>query len=100
MKDHWYYWRGETLCLRVHITPQSRHDAISGLHNNRLSIKLHAPPVDGKANKQLISMLAHEFDAAKSGIWIAAGAQGRDKLVCIDGPRCLPAWYKDMTGES
>lgn len=84
--------------LKVHITPQSRQDKICGLHNNRLSIKVHAPPVDGKANKHLIEMLAREFATSKSCIQISAGAQGRDKLVAIAGLHFLPAWFEALAG--
>ena len=99
MKDHWYYRRGDTLFLKVHTSPQSRHDKICGLSGDRLHIKLKSPPVDGKANKQLVSMLAEEFDTGKAHVSISAGLQGRDKLVAITRPGCMPAWFTALTDE-
>lgn len=44
-----------------------------------------APPVDGKANKALIKLLADEFRIPKSGIRIVQGETSRDKLVELSG---------------
>jgi uncharacterized protein (TIGR00251 family) len=92
VKEHWYYWRGETLYLKVHVSPQNRHDEIGDVSAGRLRIRLKSPPVDGKANKQLIGMMASEFNAGKSRVRIATGARGRDKVVAIENPGCIPAW--------
>ena len=100
MKDHWHYWRGNTLFLKVHASPQSRHNEICGLNGSRLHIKLKSPPVDGKANKQLVGMLAEEFDTGKTHVTIPAGLQGRDKLVAIAKPACIPAWFTALTDKN
>jgi uncharacterized protein (TIGR00251 family) len=44
-----------------------------------------APPVDGKANKALIALLAKEFKAPKSKIKIVQGETSRDKLIELPG---------------
>ena len=96
MTEHWFYWRGDTLFLKAHVSPQSRRNEIGGVSAGRLRIKLKAPPVDGKANKQLIGMLANEFAAGKSRVRIAMGARGRDKLIAIDSPGCIPVWLTTL----
>lgn len=100
MNEQWYYWRGDTLFLKAHIAPQSRRNEIGGVSAGRLRIKLNTPPVDGKANKQLIGMLANEFAAGKSRVRIAMGTRGRDKLIAIDGPGCIPAWFTALQNEA
>lgn len=100
MKEHWYYWRGETLFLKVHVSPQSRRNEIGDVSAGRLRIKLNAPPVDGKANKQLIGMMASEFAAGKSRVRIAMGDRGRDKLVAIDSPGCIPPWLATLQDDT
>ncbi|HSW21006.1 MAG TPA: DUF167 domain-containing protein [Ramlibacter sp.] len=47
--------------------------------------QLKAPPVDGKANEELVALLARHFGCAKAAVRIKAGASGRMKLVQIDG---------------
>ena len=100
MKELWYYWRGDTLFLKVHVSPQSRRNEIGGVSAGRLRIRLNAPPVDGKANKQLIGMMASEFDSGKSRIRIAMGARDRNKLIAIDSPGCIPPWFAALQDDT
>ena len=100
MNKHWYYWQGDTLFLKAHVTPRSRRNEIGGVSAGRLRIRLNTPPVDGKANKQLIDMIASEFGSGKSCIRIAMGARGRDKLIAIDSPGCMPAWLDTLQDDT
>lgn len=49
-----------------------------------LTIYLKAPPVDGKANEELINTLAKKYDVPKSNVTIKSGLSARQKLVEID----------------
>jgi uncharacterized protein (TIGR00251 family) len=44
---------------------------------------LKSPPVDGKANAELIELVAEQFGCRKSAVSIKAGASGRRKMVQI-----------------
>jgi uncharacterized protein (TIGR00251 family) len=46
--------------------------------------RLKSPPVDGKANQELLLLLARHFGCAKSAVSIRSGASGRMKLVRIE----------------
>lgn len=45
------------------------------------SVRLAAPPVDGKANEALIELMADEFDCAKSLVRIVKGQTSKIKVV-------------------
>jgi uncharacterized protein (TIGR00251 family) len=45
---------------------------------------LKAPPVDGKANEELIALVAERFGCRKTAVSIKSGASGRIKLVRIE----------------
>jgi uncharacterized protein YggU (UPF0235/DUF167 family) len=45
--------------------------------------KLKAAPVDGKANEELVSLVAEHFRCRKAAVAIKAGAAGRTKLVTV-----------------
>jgi uncharacterized protein (TIGR00251 family) len=45
--------------------------------------KLKAPPVDGKANEELVALVAERFHCRKAAVTIAAGTSGRVKLVKV-----------------
>lgn len=80
----WARWRDGALLLAVHVQPGARRTALAGQYADRLKIALHAPPVDGKANEELLRFLAAELDLRRSGLRIAAGHASREKSVAID----------------
>ena len=47
--------------------------------------RIQAPPVDGKANAELIALVAKHFGCSRSAVSIKSGASGRLKLVRIAG---------------
>jgi uncharacterized protein (TIGR00251 family) len=88
--DNFYEWRGNDLLLFCHLQPQASHSEFAGRHGQRLKIRIAAPPLDGKANAQLIAFLAREFGVAKQAVHIVSGATGRQKSVSIEQPTVLP----------
>ncbi|MFN2148481.1 MAG: DUF167 domain-containing protein [Anaerolineales bacterium] len=75
--------------LTIRVTPRARKTAFGGvLEDGTLRVRVAAPPVEGKANKALISFLADALDVRKSAIEIVAGEHGLDKIISIVG---LPA---------
>ncbi len=85
-----YRWDGEDLILDCHLQPKASRDEFAGLHGERLKIRLTAPPVDGKANAQLLAFLAAAFSVSKSQVSLESGQQSRQKRVRIRQPRQLP----------
>jgi len=73
--------------IRVRLQPKASRNEITGYKEDPatgekvLQVRVTAPPVDGKANKALIQLLAKEFKVPKSRIKILQGETSRDKLV-------------------
>ncbi len=65
--------------------PRSSRRQIAGLHSDALKIKLTSPPVEGKANEELIEFLSDTFKVRKSAIKILKGSSSKQKLVFIEG---------------
>ena len=86
-----YRWDGEDLLLDCHLQPKASRDEFTGLHGDRLKIRLTAPPVEGKANAQLLAFLGKAFGVAKSQVSLESGQQSRQKRVRIKQPRHFPA---------
>lgn len=61
----YYTWEGDTLVFNIFLQPRASRKSLVGLHDNAIKIALTAPPVDGKANKQLIYFLSQLFLASK-----------------------------------
>ena len=47
--------------------------------------RLRASPVDGKANAELVGLVAKRFGCPKSAVAVISGASARVKLVRISG---------------
>ena len=67
--------------LTVRVTPNARTSEILSWQNSVLSVRLHAPPQEGKGNEELVRLLATTFHLPKSSINLLHGAQGRTKVV-------------------
>lgn len=70
--------------LAVRVTPNAKKSAFAGWTADEkgrpvLLVKLAAPPVDGKANTELIRFIAEELDCAKGQITLLRGTSGRQK---------------------
>jgi uncharacterized protein len=67
--------------LTVKVKPNSKHQSIQEQSDGSLIVHLKSPPVDGKANQELIVLLAKKFKVSKSAIVIKSGLSSRNKLV-------------------
>jgi uncharacterized protein len=73
------------IVLRVHVQPGARRTETAGVHGESLKIRLAAPPVEGKANAELIGFLARRFDVPTRQVVLVRGEKSREKLVEIVG---------------
>lgn len=69
---------------RVKVKPNSKQQKITEEVDGSLIVNLKSPPVDGKANEELIRLLADKYDVPKSCITIKSGLTSRQKLIEIE----------------
>lgn len=70
--------------LQVKVKPNSKKQSVQTLADGSFLVHLKSPPVDGKANEELIKLLAKEFNIAKSSIQIKSGLTSRQKRIEIN----------------
>jgi len=58
-----------------------------------MKIRIKSPPLDGKANEELIEFLSEKLKVKKSSISIVAGEKSRYKIVELDGVNDLTEEY-------
>lgn len=68
-----------SVLLDVHVMPNAARTEVQGLHDGALRVRLHAPPVDGKANLALQSWIAETLGVPKSAVELLRGAAARRK---------------------
>ncbi len=76
-----------TRTIRVKVKPNSRESRLEPCAGeDPWQARLKAPPVDGKANKELIALIARHFDCPRSAVAITAGHKGRLKRIRVAMP--------------
>lgn len=86
---------GEDLLLVVHAQPGAKQSGFAGAHGDALKIRLAAPAVDGRANRELCRFLAEACGVAPSAVEITSGEGARAKRVRVRQPRELPAALRE-----
>lgn len=71
--------------LEIKAVPNAPRSEITGWLGEALKVKLHAPPVEGKANAELCTFLAQQLGLPKRAVTIATGDTSRFKRVRIEG---------------
>ena len=71
--------------LYLKVTPNAARSAITGYKDDVLQVKIAAPPVKGKANRELIALLSQVLGVKKSAIAIVKGQTSRNKAITIEG---------------
>ena len=75
--------------LALKVTPGAKKNEVLGWEDDYpqvgrvLKVKIAAPPVEGKANKEIVLFLAKLLKVTKSSIEVVHGTSGRIKLVEI-----------------
>jgi uncharacterized protein (TIGR00251 family) len=86
----WFRWDGPDLVLQVQVQPRASRAAVAGVIGDYLKIRLTAPPLEGRANTELIALLARLFDVPRSQITLLRGETSRRKLLRIHAAKKLP----------
>lgn len=71
------------MVLQIKVKPSARASTLLQQPDGTWLAQLKSPPVEGKANKELIALVADHFRCRKADVEIKSGASGRMKLVKI-----------------
>lgn len=70
--------------IQIKVKPNARASLLEEREDGTWLAQIKSPPVDGKANEELIALIAKHFDCRKADVSIKAGASARLKLVQIN----------------
>jgi uncharacterized protein (TIGR00251 family) len=71
--------------IMVHVHPNAARSCVIGFREDVLHVKVAAPPVEGKANLELVKFLSGLLGVSRGSVSIEKGATGRRKAVAIAG---------------
>ncbi len=75
--------------IALKVTPGARKNEILGWEEDYpqigrvLRVKIAAPPVEGKANKEIVTFMAKSLGIPKSAVELLHGSTGRIKLIQV-----------------
>ena len=75
--------------IKVTAVPNSSQSLIIGAFEGVLKIKLNSPPIDGKANKEIIAFFSKLINVPKTSIEISKGEKNKLKTLLIKGDTVL-----------
>ena len=73
--------------IQVTVKPNARASELEELEDGTWLARLKALPVDGKANAELVALVARQFGQPRTRVSIRRGNTGRVKLITIEDGR-------------
>jgi uncharacterized protein (TIGR00251 family) len=67
----------------IHVIPNASRTQAEGTHDGALRVRLHAPPVDGKANLALMAWLADTLRVPKRDVGLLRGQTSKRKQLQV-----------------
>jgi uncharacterized protein (TIGR00251 family) len=77
---------GASCRLFVRAQPGARRSGVVGPWNERLKVAVRAPPDDGRANAELLELLAARLGLRARELALARGERSRDKEIAVPLP--------------
>lgn len=75
--------RNDGTILHINAQPRASKTEFGEVLDDRLKLRVACPPVDGKANKEIVRCLAKTFGLAKSRVVILRGETSRQKDILL-----------------
>ena len=72
------------ITIQIKVKPNSRVSLLEQKEDGTWLAQIKSPPVDGRANEELIALVAKHFKCRKADVSIKSGSASRTKLVQIE----------------
>ena len=70
--------------IKVKVHPRASSNKVAGYRGEVLHLRVTAPPVEGRANAAVVSLLAGVLGVAKSRVRVVRGHGSTDKIVTVE----------------
>jgi uncharacterized protein (TIGR00251 family) len=91
MQHHWCQTLPQGLRIAVQIQANAKKTEVIGIHDQALKLKLHAQPIEGKANDALIRFLSASLHIPRSCIVLTHGQTNKKKIIEIKSEQLTEA---------
>ncbi len=83
----WIRGVAESCMLSIRAVPNAPRNQIVGWIGDELKVKVHAPPVEGRANEELCEFLSETLALPRRAVRLVRGDKSNRKVVRIEGLR-------------
>ena len=88
---------GVSCRLKVKAVPGASHSEIVGRLGEALKIRVAAPPEGGKANREILELLAERLGLPAASVTLVSGAASPAKVIELRGLTAEQAWARLLT---
>ena len=71
--------------IQLHVQPGASTSEVTGLHGNRICLRIQSPPVDGRANAAVLAWIAEVLGVPRGAVTLVRGEKSREKTVEVRG---------------
>ena len=75
----------ESTLITVQVQPGASRNQVTRYTDGVLHVRIAAPPVRGKANRELIAFLSDILSVSRSSLSIEKGHTSRRKVIAVEG---------------
>lgn len=70
--------------LQIKVKPNARESVLAQNSDGSWQARIKSPPIEGRANQELVALVARHFKLPKARVTIRSGTSARTKRVHID----------------
>lgn len=71
--------------FQVWVRPRAAADAVAGVRDGALVLRLNAPPAEGQANRRAVDFLSKLLNVPKRDVELVSGHSSRQKRIFVYG---------------
>jgi uncharacterized protein (TIGR00251 family) len=72
-------------CVGLRVSPGAARSEVVGRHGSAWKVRVAAVPEGGRANRELVGLLARVLGVPRARLDLVAGATARDKVIQVEG---------------
>jgi uncharacterized protein (TIGR00251 family) len=76
---------GSEARISLRVSPNAPRNEVVGFSDGILRVKIAAPPLRGKANRELVAFLSRLLGVSQSSLAIIKGHTSRSKTIAVSG---------------
>jgi uncharacterized protein len=74
-----------SLLISLYVQPKASKTRVVGVYDQCLKLTVASPPIDGRANEELVRFFSEKLQIPKRSVELKSGMRGRRKVIRVLG---------------